>query len=129
MRIIFIIVVLILVFTQGVLAKTLVYDKSTKNPNQLHEEILDSFPEWRGTSLPNGTFRDPLIQLESNELSIILTVPDNADEARIKAIVNSHVSNPNWLLSRNPDSESKKSAKAKLKVLGFTDGEVQLILK
>lgn len=72
-------------------AKTLKIPKRSINATQLHDDLLDRFPEWRGREQPNGTFTDPLLRVEFTDEEITLTIPDEADEAIVQSVVASHV--------------------------------------
>jgi len=75
-------------------AKTLKVAKGSMQVNQLHEELLVRFPAWRGTLQPDGSFTDPLLQVESTDQEIRLTVPDTANEASVQAVIAAHKPKP-----------------------------------
>lgn len=75
-------------------AKTIAVPKGAIHVNQLHEALLERFPAWRGTEQPDGSFADPLLHVEHDDEEIILTVPDDADEAVVHAAVASHLPRP-----------------------------------
>jgi hypothetical protein len=88
------IVLLICSWAPGAWAKTIKIPKGSINVNQLHDELLERFSTWRGTQQADGSFRDPVLRVEHTDQEIILTVPDNADEAAIQSMVASHVPRP-----------------------------------
>jgi len=105
-------------------AKTVKVSKGSKNANQLHDELLARFPEWRGTQKPDGTFVNPLLRVEHTDQEITLTVPDDAPDGQLQAVINAHVPKP----SREEMKRAKaNSAKAKLKALGLTDEELDAL--
>lgn len=114
----------LLIFTPCAFAKQQVVAKGNKNVNQLHDELLKAFPAWRGTSLAGGTFQDPLLLVEETSTQIKLSFPEDADENTVKAVINAHVPDPNWKL----EPESKRTAREKLRGLGFTDSEIGHVL-
>lgn len=75
-------------------AKTMTIPKAGIQVAQLHEELLSQFPQWRGAQQADGSFTDPLLRMEHDEQQIILTVPDEADENAIRAVVAAHVPQP-----------------------------------
>ena len=75
-------------------AKTLKVAKGPIEVNQLHEELLSAFPAWRGTPQADGTLVNPLLQVESTEQEIRLTVPDTTPEAAVQAVVAAHKPTP-----------------------------------
>ena len=72
-------------------AKTLTIPASGIQVAQLHEELLARFPQWRGLQRADGIFSNPLLRLEYDDERIILTVPEEADEDAIHAVVDAHV--------------------------------------
>lgn len=104
-------------------AKTVKIPKDAANVNQLHDELLNQFPAWRGTQLPDGTFTNPLLGVESTDEEIQLTLPDNADETAVQAVTNAHTPK-----ARKDVKALRKSARKKLKDVGLTQDEVDAIL-
>ena len=104
-------------------AKTMAVPKGTINVNQLHDELLARFPVWQGTQQPDGTFTDSLLRVEHTDREIRLTVPEDADEAAVQAVIRAHTPKP------PKDAKAlKKSAKKKLKDLGLTQDEVDVVM-
>lgn len=76
-------------------AKTITVPKTGKNENQLHEELLAAFPQWAPLAQPDGFKVDPgLLRVESTATEVRLTVPDDADEAAVQAVVAAHTPRP-----------------------------------
>lgn len=67
-------------------AKTLRIPRGTIRANRLHDKLLVRVPEWRGSLQPDGTFDNPPLRVEHTDLEIILTFPDDADEAGVRAV-------------------------------------------
>jgi hypothetical protein len=104
-------------------AKTVKVPKGTIDVNQLHDELLQRFPAWKGTSQADGTFTNPLLQVESTDEEIRLTLPDSADEAAMHAVIDAHAPK-----ARKDAKALRKSAKKKLKDVGLTQDELDAIL-
>ena len=118
--------VLLMVFCVGTSvawAKTITVPKRSMDVNQLHDELLQRFPQWRGTPQADGGFRNPLLQVESTDEEIRLTLPDDADEGAVQAAINAHTPKP-----RKDIKALRNSAKKKLKGLGLTQDEADAIL-
>ena len=75
-------------------AKTIKVTKGSMQVNQLHEELLAAFPAWRGTAQLDGSFTDPLLQVESTDTEIRLTVPDTIPDASVQAVIQAHKPRP-----------------------------------
>ena len=71
-------------------AKEIKIPKGSINVNQLHNELLDRFPGWRGMPQADGAFLHPLLGVEHTAEEILLTVPDDANEAAIQSVVAAH---------------------------------------
>jgi len=110
-------------WTSAAWAKTLKVPKGTTNVNQLHDELLNQFPAWRGAQQPDGTFINPLLRVEHTDQEIRLSLPDDTDERVIQAVVKAHRPKP-----AKDVKALKQSAKRKLKDLGLTQDEVDAIL-
>ena len=113
----------LLVWPSPVWAKTLRVPKGTIQVNQLHDELLTRFPEWRGTRQPDGTYADPLLGVEHTAQEITLRVPEDTPEASVQAVITAHAPKP-----PKDVKALKKSAKKKLQDLGLTKDEVEAIL-
>lgn len=122
------VLVFLLALASSAEGKTLKFNKGNANVNQLHDELLGASPSWRGTEQPDGSFKDPLLRVEDSESEILITVPDEVADGVITQAVTSHVPQSTWPLEP-PEPAGKKSAKNKLKALGFTDKEIDEILK
>ena len=94
MRQLLLLVMLMGLALPGAWAKTLTIPKGSIQVNQLHEELLSAFPAWRGTPQADGTLVNPLLQVESTEQEIRLTVPDTTPEAAVQAVVAAHKPTP-----------------------------------
>ncbi len=114
----------VLVFVSPAQARTLKFERGTIDVNQLHEELLTQFPQWRGTPQPDGSWRDPSLYVESTDSEILLTIPEDAPEALVNQVVATH--HPRPLEAEEPATE--KTAREKLRVLGFTDAETTQIV-
>ena len=110
-------------WTTAAWAKTVKIPKGTSDVNQLHDELLAQFPAWRGTPQPDGSFKNPLLRVEHTDQEIRLSVPDETDEGAIQAVVKTHRPKP-----RKDVKALKTSAKRKLKDLGLTQDEVDVLL-
>ena len=100
--------------------KTFITPLLTKNPNQLHEELLNSLPQHRGTLNIEGFREDPEIRVESSKTDIFIYTPDSVTQAKIDSVVNSH--------SPKPIVDHRENALQKLKVsAGLTDKELNTI--
>jgi len=108
--------------------KTLPVRKENVNVNQLHDELLAAFPEWRGTPQPDGSFKDPLLKVESSSEEIFLTIPEEAGEASVQQVVAAHLPAP-ARPAESVEPAERKSAKKKLKAIGFTDAEISEIFR
>ena len=75
-------------------AKMLTIPKGAIQVHQLHAELLSAFSAWRGTPQADGTLVDPLLQVESTEQEIRLTVADTTPEAAVQAVVAAHKPTP-----------------------------------
>ncbi len=75
-------------------AKTVKIPKGSIEVNQLHDELLARFQEWRGTKQADGTYVKPLLRVEHTDQEIRLAVPDDADEAAVQAVVAAHTPRP-----------------------------------
>lgn len=72
-------------------AKTVTVPKARIRIAQLHEELLSRFPQWRGQPQTDGSFSNPPLRVEHDDQQIMLTVPEEADERAIRAVVDAHV--------------------------------------
>ena len=72
-------------------AKTLRVPKGSKDPGQLHEELLARFPQWRGEPKPDGAFTNPRLRVEYTDQEVRLEMPDEADGAAVQAVIAAHV--------------------------------------
>ena len=59
------------------------------NLSLLHDQLLAAFPSLRPVSNPQGGL-EAKMGLEGNAAGVWLTVPDDADEAGIEAVVRAH---------------------------------------
>lgn len=75
-------------------AKVTKVPKGAIEVNQLHDELLATFPDWRGTQRPDGTFTNPRLRVESTDQDITLTMPDEVNEKAVQSVVASHVPKP-----------------------------------
>lgn len=76
--------------------KTLTFQHAS-NLSRLHDALLAAIPALRPIPMVNPPFPGALtaaMQVESTATTIILTVPDNADEAAIAAVVAAHDPTP-----------------------------------
>ena len=81
-------------WTTAVWAKTIKVPKGAIEVNQLHEELLVAFPTWRGTPQPDGTLANPLLQVESTDQEVLLTVPETTADASVQAVLKAHKPQP-----------------------------------
>jgi hypothetical protein len=93
MRIFFLLIVLGL-GSPAAWAKSIKVPKGAIQVNQLHEELLNTFPAWRGISQTAGGFTDPLLRVESTDNEITLTMPDATQDAAVQAVIDAHKPNP-----------------------------------
>lgn len=70
--------------------------------NQLHDELLQRFPSWRGVQKPDGSYTDPRVQVEQTATEIVLTMPDGTNESAVRAVIDAHVPRPpkDWVAIR-----------------------------
>lgn len=74
--------------------KTLTYTRA-HNLGQLHDQIMAGVPALAGTyARPGDGAQEPKLRAESVGDAIRLTVPDDADEGAIAAVVAAHVPAP-----------------------------------
>lgn len=59
------------------------------NLSALHDELLVALPTLAPVKDAHGT-GTPVIQVSGNDKNVWLTVPDDADDAAITAVVNAH---------------------------------------
>ncbi len=59
------------------------------NLSLLHDELLEAMPSLRSDSTL-GLHQEPIMRVEGLDNELWLTVPDEADEAAIQAIVQAH---------------------------------------
>ena len=123
MRTTLLVLLLLCPWSTSAWAKTIKIPKGTVSVNQLHDELLTKVPAWRGTPQPNGTFVNPLLQVEFSNDDVTLTVPDQTDEAVVQAMVKTHKPKP-----PKDHKTIRQSAKKKLKDLGLTQDEVDATL-
>ena len=88
--------------------------------NQLHDELLQRFPSWRGVQKPDGSYTDPRVQVEQTATEIVLTMPDDTNETAVRAVLAAHVPRP------PTDRQAlRRGAVNKLRrVAGLTDDEL-----
>jgi len=70
--------------------KTLSYT-SPCNIQLLQQELDAAFPQYRGTVLPNGNFKDPLMRTDHLDDDVWIYVPDDADEDAFDDVVMDHI--------------------------------------
>lgn len=75
-------------------AKSKDVPRGTIEVGQLHEELLARFPQWQGTKRADGKFTNPTLQVESNGSKVLLTLPEDADEAAVQAVIAAHTPTP-----------------------------------
>lgn len=69
---------------------TRAYPRGSARLSLLHEQLLRRFPAWRGTLGRDGLYHDPLLRVETTATQLRLTVPDDADDAEIQAVLDAH---------------------------------------
>lgn len=104
--------------------QTLMIPSQGKDANQLHEELLQQFPEFGGMLNPRtGHREDPgLLRVESIGAEIRLTCPDGAPVEEIQAVVNRHAPTP-----RQDVAGNRRAAKQKLKSVGLNQEELDAL--
>lgn len=98
----------------------------------LMDALLAEFPEW---SVPLPTDEHPnarhvLITLTGNEQTAWLSIPSGTDETRLNRVLESH--NPAAKSVGEKERETKvatiDSIRIKLKTIGFTEAEIDLLV-
>ena len=73
--------------------KTLTFPGSWR-PDLLTDELLAAFPAWRGTLITDPmlgqVYVNPLLQLSVTRDQLTLTLPDDADESALAAVLAAH---------------------------------------
>ena len=59
------------------------------NFSNLHDELLDTCPDLRPVPNTSGIL-EPVMRFEGDDANVWLTVPDDADEGAISAVVQTH---------------------------------------
>lgn len=118
-----VLVMLLCSWTPVAWAKMVKVPRGRIDVNQLHDELLQRFPAWKGTSQADGTFTNPLLGVESTDEEIRLALPENADEAAVQTVIAAHAPK-----ARKDVKALRKSAKKKLKDVGLTQDELDAIL-
>ncbi len=116
---------LVLLTASPVFAKEIIVPKGNKNPSQLHQEILSQFPQWAGTLTPQGTYRDPALSLGIKGDSLILNVPDTANENLLQSVIAAHQPAVVW----PPVSLEKQKAQKKIEAIGLTEDDVKALIQ
>lgn len=117
------VLMLVVMVVPAAWAKTITIPKGPISVSQLHDELLQQFPRWKGTQQADGSFINPLLRVEHTDQEIRLTTPDETDETAVQAVVKAHKPKP-----PKDVKALRQSAKKKLKDLGLTQEEVDAIL-
>ena len=97
--------------------KTLTYT-IPHNLSRLHRELLTACSELRPVQLEGAEFLESVMGVEGTDTTVRLTVPDDADESAIQAVIDAHDSTAT---RSNADHDS---GHAKLVALGLTEAEI-----
>ena len=97
--------------------KTLTYTIA-HNLSLLHDELLAACSDLRPVLAAGADYPEPVMLVEGTDITVRLTVPDDADEAAIQTVIDAHDSTAT---SSNADHDS---GHAKLVALGLTEAEI-----
>ena len=100
-------------------AQELQVSRGSMNVNQLHQELLSAFPSWRGASLPDGSFENPLLSVESTAQEVRLSFPDGTDVQQVHAVIQAHQPIPPLTPTQRTQAHQAAVARIRTK-LGLT---------
>jgi hypothetical protein len=114
--------------------KVLVFKKKN-NLNLIGEELFDAFPEWvreetdpdLGTTINTTSV---VIQHTGNKDEFSVTVPDDADEVAIQAVVDAHDSSKESKKEKRDKKSIELKELARVKIIaaaGLTDDEYDAV--
>ena len=78
-------------WTTAAWAKTITIPRGSINESQFLNELVARFPDWLP---PKSSAGPPRFRAESNDQTITLVVPDEANEAEVQAVIAAHVPRP-----------------------------------
>ena len=94
--------------------------------NLLHDEIITAIPALAPIRDDAGDGTPVMTAVEGKGTDIWLTVPDDADEAAIQAVVDAH----DATATRQKTAETNRvSGRQKLVTLGLTDDEITALVR